>query len=36
MGFLQFHGQPQPRKIMNISNPKSLLFQFEANSVRST
>jgi hypothetical protein len=32
MGFLQFHGQPQPRKIMNISNPKSLLFQFEANS----
>jgi hypothetical protein len=31
MGFLQFHQQPQPRKIMNISNPKSLLFEWEAN-----
>jgi hypothetical protein len=31
MGFLQFHQQPQPRKIMNISNPKSLLVQWEAN-----
>ena len=31
MGFLQFHLQPQPRKIMNISNPKSLLVEWEAN-----
>ena len=31
MGFLQFHQQPQPRKIMNISNPKSLLIEWEAN-----
>jgi hypothetical protein len=31
MGFLQFHQQPQPRKIMNISNPKSLLVEWEAN-----
>jgi hypothetical protein len=33
MGFLQFHGQPQPRKVMNIAGPvKMILFQFEANS----
>ena len=31
MGFLQFHQQPQPRKIMNISNPKSLLVEWESN-----
>src|SRR5262245_33106663 len=31
MGFLQFHQQPQPRKIMNISNPTSLLVEWEAN-----
>jgi hypothetical protein len=32
MGFLQFHQQPQPRRIMNISNPKMLLIEYEANS----
>lgn len=31
MGFLQFHQQPQPRRIMNVSNPKMLLIQYEAN-----
>ena len=31
MGFLQFHQQPQPRKIMNVSNPKMLLIEYEAN-----
>jgi hypothetical protein len=32
MGQLQFLGQPQPRKIMNIAGPvKMILFQFEAN-----
>jgi hypothetical protein len=31
MGFLQFHQQPQPRRIMNISNPKMLLIEYEAN-----
>jgi hypothetical protein len=32
MGFLQFHLQPQPRRIMNVSNPKMLLIEYEANS----
>ncbi len=32
MGFLQFHQQPQPRRIMNVSNPKMLLIEYEANS----
>jgi hypothetical protein len=33
LGFLQFHGQPQPRKIMNIAGPvKMILIQFESNS----
>jgi hypothetical protein len=31
MGFLQFHQQPQPRRIMNISNPKMILIEYEAN-----
>jgi hypothetical protein len=31
MGFLQFHQQPQPRRIMSISNPKMLLIEYEAN-----
>jgi hypothetical protein len=31
MGFLQFHQQPEPRRIMNISNPKMLLIEYEAN-----
>jgi hypothetical protein len=31
MGFLQFHQQPQPRRIMNVSNPKMLLIEYEAN-----
>ena len=31
MGFLQFHQQPQPRRIMNIANPKMLLIEYEAN-----
>ena len=31
MGFLQFHQQPQPRRIMNVDNPKMLLIEYEAN-----
>jgi hypothetical protein len=31
MGFLQFHQQPQPRRIMNVSNPKMLVIEYEAN-----
>jgi hypothetical protein len=31
MGFLQFHQQPQPRRMMNVSNPKMLLIEYEAN-----
>jgi hypothetical protein len=31
MGFLQFHQQPQPRRIMNIANPKMILIEYEAN-----
>ncbi len=31
MGFLQFHLQPQPRRIMNVSNPKMILIEYEAN-----
>ncbi|HEY3823941.1 MAG TPA: hypothetical protein VGL82_05255 [Bryobacteraceae bacterium] len=31
MGFLQFHQQPQPRRIMNVSNPKMILIEYEAN-----
>jgi hypothetical protein len=31
MGFLQFHQQPQPRRIMNVTNPKMLLIEYEAN-----
>jgi hypothetical protein len=31
MGFLQFHQQPQPRRIMNVSNPKTILIEYEAN-----
>jgi hypothetical protein len=31
MGFLQFHQQPQPRRIMNVANPKMLLIEYEAN-----
>jgi hypothetical protein len=31
MGFLQFHQQPQPRRIMNVLNPKMLLIEYEAN-----
>jgi len=32
MGHLQFLGQPEPRKLMNIAGPvKMILFQFEAN-----
>ena len=32
MGFLQFHLQPQPRRIMNVSSPKMLLIEYEGNS----
>src|SRR5215831_18448071 len=28
LGFLQFHQQPQPRRIMNIANPKMLLIEY--------
>lgn len=31
MGFLQFHQQPQPRRIMNVDNPKMILIEYEAN-----
>ena len=31
MGFLQFHQQPQPRRMMNVANPKMLLIEYEAN-----
>lgn len=31
MGFLQFHQQPQPRRIMYVSNPKEILIEYEAN-----
>jgi hypothetical protein len=31
MGFLQFHQQPQPRRIMNVPNPKMMLVEYEAN-----
>jgi len=31
MGFHQFHQQPQPRQIMNVSNPKMILIEYEAN-----
>ena len=31
MGFLQFHQQPQPRRMMNVSNPKMILVEYEAN-----
>ena len=31
MGFPQFHMQPQPRRVMNVSNPKMLLIEYEAN-----
>jgi hypothetical protein len=31
MGFLQFHQQPQPRRIMNVANPKMILIEYEAN-----
>lgn len=31
MGFLQFHLQPQPRRIMNVANPKMILIEYEAN-----
>jgi hypothetical protein len=31
MGFLQFHQQPEPRRIMNVSNPRMLLIEYEAN-----
>jgi hypothetical protein len=31
MGFLQFHQQPQPRRIMNVPNPKMILIEYEAN-----
>src|SRR5579883_2493590 len=31
MGFLQFHQQPQPRRIMNVTNPKMILIEYEAN-----
>lgn len=31
MGFLQFHQQPEPRRIMNVSNPKMILIEYEAN-----
>jgi hypothetical protein len=33
MGFLQFHQQPQPRRIMNVANPKMILIEYEANNV---
>jgi hypothetical protein len=32
MGFLQFHLQPQPRRIVNVSSPKMLLIEYEGNS----
>ena len=31
MGFLQFHQQPQPRRIMNVASPKMMLIEYEAN-----
>jgi len=31
MGFLQFHQQPQPRRIMNVTSPKMILIEYEAN-----
>jgi len=31
MGFLQFHQQPQPRRMMNVDNPKMILIEYEAN-----
>ncbi len=31
MGFLQFHQQPQPRKISYLTNPKSIQVEWEAN-----
>jgi hypothetical protein len=31
MGFLQFHQQPQPRRIMNVADPKMILIEYEAN-----
>jgi hypothetical protein len=31
LGFLQFHQQPQPRRIMNVENPKMLLIEYESN-----
>ena len=31
MGFLQFHQQPQPRRMMNVSNPRMLLIEYEGN-----
>ena len=31
MGFLQFHQQPQPRRIMNVAHPKMILIEYEAN-----
>ncbi|HTW68100.1 MAG TPA: hypothetical protein VME17_25970 [Bryobacteraceae bacterium] len=31
MGFLQFDQQPQPRRIMNVENPKMILIEYEAN-----
>lgn len=31
MGFLQFHQQPQPRRMMNVANPKMILIEYEAN-----
>jgi hypothetical protein len=31
MGFLQFHLQPQPRRIMNVADPKMILIEYEAN-----
>jgi hypothetical protein len=32
MGFLQFHLQPQPRRVMNVLSPKLLLIEYEGNS----
>ena len=31
MGFLQFHQQPEPRRIMNVSNPRMIVIEYEAN-----
>lgn len=31
MGFLQFHQQPQPRRMMNVASPKMILIEYEAN-----